>query len=832
MTRSMSLASSFQGTPWPEQARILPELEAAVREADVVLLESPVACHDPDERVMLATGQIVPITTVRVGHQVMGPDGRPRTVSAVHAGITEMWDVIPLRGATYRVTSNHIWPVLRYGRFGAKASRFGKSWMEELTTNQCLIASDYDKNNTWLIKPIGGIEYLTNACHLPIDPYILGLWLGDGDSSNAALTSMDAELVLAWEEEAKSRNCRVTKYLDARNGCKSSRYTMASNEGGQSLSKDLRKLGVIHNKHIPLSYLTSTRAARLQLLAGYVDTDGHVEVERRSIEIISVSKRLADDLCQLAWGLGFACTQHVKWIKSKPYYRHHISGKLSDIPTRLPRKQSAGMDSVSNQSNRKFKVVPAGVGPYYGLTVDGDHRYLLWDHTVSHNSGKTKLGDALVRLAVAKTGLGMRDAAYIAPNNLLVQQVLNSTKGFRELHRAAAYQCHQGGACVSHKEETGGYCRSAHGGPYSPDACPYTRDLRSARGAGRLVCNQHIYMAHKLKPQLAVFDEAHTLLETIAESAGTRLWRSVHGWRRTLESISDVAEWLEDVPERDFDGDERLRLVRDVVGGQRTDHSITLGEADLRGRETEYVLATPLDLREASAAWFPRSIRRIVLMSATINARDVEQLGLSGRRVAYLKMSSSIPVESRPLIHVPVVSAVHANRGVAVAELCGALVDGILPEWPTERGLIHATYDVAAQMHALIGDHPRLMWADRANRRAAMDNWLTGRCVPNAVLVASGVHEGLDLHDDLARFQVATTTPRPSMADPGWAHIARHDPARYEWATIRALSQMYGRVCRHPADQGVTYVLDSSARRELQSPQLPSWVEQAIQFRD
>lgn len=446
-------------------------------------------------------------------------------------------------------------------------------------------------------------------------------------------------------------------------------------------------------------------------------------------------------------------------------------------------------------------------------------------------SGKTLIADALTRYACAKTGLGLVSAAMIAPNNILVKQYADSVRGLHWLHRADHYTCGRGGSCVDHKREVGAHCKS-FGGPYAADACPYLRDLRSARGAGRLACNQHIYMAHKLRPSLAVFDEAHSLLDTIAESAGTRLWRSVHGWRRTFESVADVAEWLSsDVPRADIAADPRLQLVHDVLLGGRTDHSISLGEADYRGRDVEFVLCTPLDLRAAAGVWFPESIQKLVLMSATISPLDVAALGLDSRRVAYVRMASAIPPDRRPLIHIPIAPGTHANRTWAIERMAAALVDGILPEWPDDRGLIHAPYSVAAQLHALIGDHPRLMWIPRAGKSAALEEWLRGGGPRAAVAVASGVHEGLDLRDDVARFQVALCAPRPSMADPGWAWMARHEPARYEWATIRSMVQLYGRVSRHPLDFGVTYVLDSSAKRELSSSQIPSWVLPAVEFR-
>lgn len=443
-------------------------------------------------------------------------------------------------------------------------------------------------------------------------------------------------------------------------------------------------------------------------------------------------------------------------------------------------------------------------------------------------AGKTRLGDAMARWTTARSGaaLGAR-ATIVAPNNLLVDQYLAEVRGYSALHRKGAYRCVQqdGWSCEERQNEVGYLCKSFKG-PYAKDACPYTRDLRSARSReGRSVVNQHIYLAHKLYSDVCIFDEAHTLHDTIASGAGAVLWRSVHGWRRTFQDVSDVAAWLhEDVPQKDIDEDDRLRLAYDVLHSGLGGYTITIGEEDLRGRPTECVRLVPLDVKEQAKVWFPHKVRKVVLMSATISAVDVEALGLAGRRVSYVRMASSIPVERRPLHLVPVADGRFSGRGEAVERYAEALVDELLPSWPTERGLVHAPYSVAAALRHAIGAHPRLVWAGQANRREVVGSWLTGGGPSNAVLVASGVHEGLDLKDDLCRFQALTVTPRPSLADPGMAHLARHTPHLYEWRTIRALAQAYGRVCRHPLDFGATFVLDSSAEAEFRSSLLPSWV--------
>jgi Rad3-related DNA helicase len=161
-----------------------------------------------------------------------------------------------------------------------------------------------------------------------------------------------------------------------------------------------------------------------------------------------------------------------------------------------------------------------------------------------------------------------------------------------------------------------------------------------------------------------------------------------------------------------------------------------------------------------------------------------------------------------------------------------ALIDaihGVLAEHAGERGLVHATYAVAealrARGHAL---SPRLSVQRRGYKAEAIAEFLDIRPNDDRVLVLSGQYEGLDLHGDLARFQIVTQVPRPSIEDPGMLWLAENDPRRYQWLAVRDLAQAYGRTTRSPDDFSTTIVLDASAGPELASPDLPESTRDAL----
>lgn len=140
---------------------------------------------------------------------------------------------------------------------------------------------------------------------LPVDPYVLGAWLGDGTSTKAEITSVDEpilrELALAGESIRPASNPLAYRVggaghtRDPRTG----QYT--SND---SLHSRLGRLGVLGNKHIPREYLESSVEQRRALLEGIMDTDGYVDVYSRC-DVTTVSKTLAEDYRELIASLGY-----------------------------------------------------------------------------------------------------------------------------------------------------------------------------------------------------------------------------------------------------------------------------------------------------------------------------------------------------------------------------------------------------------------------------------------------------------------------------------------------------------------------------------------------
>lgn len=157
--------------------------------------------------------------------------------------------------------------------------------------------------------PIAGPLSLPYA-DLPIEPYALGAWLGDGTSACAELTvsvgdydEMAALVAEAGEPLTGGRpagGSSKTYAMGARAPRRGADGRMVAND---SMHSRLRALGLLRNKYIPDTYLLAGMAQRLELLRGLMDTDGYADVRRSTVEFCSTSRALADGVLALARSL-------------------------------------------------------------------------------------------------------------------------------------------------------------------------------------------------------------------------------------------------------------------------------------------------------------------------------------------------------------------------------------------------------------------------------------------------------------------------------------------------------------------------------------------------
>lgn len=367
-----------------EQADAIERIVELALEGKSFCVKAPTGCHERGTKVLLSNGLPKVVEDVKVGDTLMGPDGKPRQVLQLCRGRQQMARITPTKGKSFVVNLDHR---LSLKRTPDGTKQAGK--LVDVTVGDWLKWSPTKKHihKLWRV----GVEYQPKT-PVVLDPYVLGLWLGDGTSRVPALTTMDPELEEAWATEAAKFGLQVRKEVMLGNQASTYYMTTTVKQGYNPVLVLLRGLNVLGNKHIPGRYLRGTRTERLALLAGLIDTDGHVS--HGGCEITFRSQKLADDALILARSLGFAAYQSEKIVNGDTYYRAYISGDLFCIPTRLARKKFQVRGQKKDVLVTGLQVELLEEDDFFGFTLDQDHLYLTEDFTVHHNSGKTVMAIA------------------------------------------------------------------------------------------------------------------------------------------------------------------------------------------------------------------------------------------------------------------------------------------------------------------------------------------------------------------------------------------------------------------------------------------------------
>lgn len=328
-------------------------------------------CFGRGTKIRLADGSIKPVEAVVEEDYVMGRDSMPRKVIGTCSGVDDLYKITPFSGKPYIVNSKH-------DLILTKSINNRNSYTKEVTIS----AEDYYKYSQTVVRDRRyqsikeGIKY--SYRDLEVDPYILGVWLGDGTSKETSITSMDKEIIKAWVEYGESLNLRCSNKTPS---VKASCYNLVNCKGKSNILRDkLRSLGVFGNKHIPLNYLRSSRSQRLALLAGLIDTDGcYINKGSGRYNLTMKDTKLVDDIEELLISLGFDCRRYSN--SNNDVVTFIIRGDFTQCPIKVPRKQY----NKSFKYMNPIKIEKLDRSEFYGFQLEGDPEFLLADGTVVHN---------------------------------------------------------------------------------------------------------------------------------------------------------------------------------------------------------------------------------------------------------------------------------------------------------------------------------------------------------------------------------------------------------------------------------------------------------------
>jgi len=400
---------------------------------NVIALQGPMGtgkCHAKDTPILMYDGSIKLVQDIMIGDTVMGDNSTARHVLDLGRGRDMMYEITPIKGDKFVVNSEHILclkqsgigcikPVTRKDEIITfKTIRFDNQlkslkYKTFLTYEQAeLYLNSFSENDNiteisvkdylslpvmvrkdWLKLYRKGVGFPSKK--LDFDPYIIGLWLGDGTSSCSQISSQDA-VILGY------LNTNLRKYdLMLVYRSKYDYYIRSYNKNENAMLDVLKTHNLINNKHIPDLYKINDRDTRLKVLAGLIDSDGYLT--DNCYEIAQKSKQLTDDIVYLTRSLGFACYYKLREKsctykgekKTGMYHIIMISGDINEIPVLINRKKASERRQAKDVLVSGFGIECIGEGDYYGFTLDGNNRYFMGDFTVTHNT-------SLARKAIAQ----------------------------------------------------------------------------------------------------------------------------------------------------------------------------------------------------------------------------------------------------------------------------------------------------------------------------------------------------------------------------------------------------------------------------------------------
>lgn len=265
-------------------------------------------CQHEDTMIWLWSGEKKRAKEICVGDVLIGDDGTPRRVDNLTYGEADMYEIEQKFGQSYKVIGEH------------RLTLRNQDELTDISVHDYLHLSKRKKERGYYSAYTEGIRWSSQP--VPLDPYLLGMWLGDPSSDNVGYPILES-------------------------------------------------LDLINNKHIPDIYLHNDETKRLELLAGLIDGNKN----GYGFSQATCWEKLCDQVQDLVHSLGLRSTRETS---DKIHIR--IVGNVEKIPVKLEYK-----NKITDVRNT-IKVTPSGKGNYVGWSVSGGSpRYLLGDGTITHN---------------------------------------------------------------------------------------------------------------------------------------------------------------------------------------------------------------------------------------------------------------------------------------------------------------------------------------------------------------------------------------------------------------------------------------------------------------
>jgi ATP-dependent DNA helicase DinG len=375
------------------------------------------------------------------------------------------------------------------------------------------------------------------------------------------------------------------------------------------------------------------------------------------------------------------------------------------------------------------------------------------------------------------------------------------------------------------------------------------------------------YTGTTQKRKLLVMDEAHQIESEVGDfrsfTVHKNLLRFLPRVQMPEKNVEDVETWIEFCStlkdkmlkfiEQATDAIERGRVAepyteRNLIDAISKEKNLESLLFDMRSNKKNWIVSsiqrdmqnqltratlTPLE----TSGYFGDILDKgtvNLFMSATILSKEYlcKISGLKPDQVKFVQVrDSDFPVKNRP-IHLMNVAWLNARSMQESMPKIVKAIDNIMTIHKNEKGIIHTTsYSQLQYIRDNLSreNASRLIETGSAlGREEVLEKHY--KSIKPTVVISPSMHLGVDLKDDLSRFQIITKVPYPDLTDRKVSAMKDRDQRWYTWYTVLRLAQSYGRSIRSADDFATTYILDSSIAFLLKNAQdmVPKWFMEAV----
>lgn len=394
--------------------------------------------------------------------------------------------------------------------------------------------------------------------------------------------------------------------------------------------------------------------------------------------------------------------------------------------------------------------------------------------------------------------------------------------------------------------------------------CPYYVRMRQARAAKICLMNFHSFLFQTAVVQsfhpreFLLLDEAHNTEDVLMKFVEMRIsdrhfatlgvrfpqyntpkeyiefFQEIHLEDKIMQKIQ-VARLALNIKEEDEWTNQLLRYK--ILLDANPDEWVSIWE-EASSLASRTVILKPIFIDAFADEYLFSKAKYVLMMSATILHKEAfcDALGIRDK-VRLLRLPNLFPLENRPIFFQPSGAMSYNSKKETMPKLI-ADVEYICRHHQDHRGIIHThTFEICETL--LDNCAPDVRCRFLYQRDAEFENdkqqmLAKHKASKNSILIAPAMHEGLDLKDDLGRFQVLCKVPYPSKNDPQMAARMEISKDYYDWRTAIKIVQSYGRCIRHDEDWAYTYILDEDFKKFVNRCTmgieniLPKWFLEAI----